>query len=186
MIDSGLLQLGSFVIGLEFCGLATLVTIASIYDIKTRRIPNWLVIIGLIISLFHQAFSGYGYGFKFWAIGLSTGFISFLPLYSIRAMGAGDVKLMATVGSFLGGMAAFQTVLLTLLAGGVLALLIVLRNRSWKLAFENIGLMTTNITLSAMTQQLPKTEAPVKSAGDLPYGVAIAAGTFLYIAFFRP
>lgn len=186
MIESGLLQIGGFVIGLEFLALATLVAIASVYDIRTRRIPNWLIVVGLGSSLFYQAISGYGYGFTFWLIGLSAGFFFFVPLYVMRAMGAGDVKLMAAVGSFVGGIAAFQTVLLTLLAGGALALLVMLWNRSWKLVFENISLMTANITMAAMTRHLPKAEVPVKSAGNLPYGVAIAVGTLLYICFFRP
>lgn len=178
--------MGSFFIGLEFVALLALIAIASLYDVKSRRIPNWLIVTGLASSLFYQTFSGYGYGFTFWITGLGVGFLSFLPLYVIRAMGAGDVKLMAAVGSFVGGIAAFQTVVLTLLAGGALALLVMLWNRSWKLVFENISLMTTNMTINAMTRQLPKAEAPVKSAGNLPYGVAIAAGTLLYICFFRP
>lgn len=186
MIESGLLRIGSFFIGLEFVALILFVIIAALYDIKARRIPNWLVLIGLACSLFYQVFSGYGYGFLFWLIGLAVGFFSFLPLYVLRAMGAGDVKLIAAVGSFVGGLAAFQTVILTLLAGGGLALFVMLWNRSWKLVFENIGLMTTTMTIAAMTRQLPKAEAPVQSAGSLPYGVAIAAGALLYIAFFRP
>lgn len=186
MIESGFLHIGSFFIGLEFFALAALVIIAGIHDIRVRRIPNWLIATGLISSLFYQVFSGYGYGFIFWLTGLGTGFAFFFPLYVFRAMGAGDVKLMAMAGSFIGGFAAFQTVVLTLLAGGVLALLVMLWNRSWKLTFENISFMTTNMTIAAMTRQLPKAEVPLKSAGNLPYGVAIAAGTLLYIVFFRP
>lgn len=186
MIDSGLLHVGYFFIGLEFVALSALVGIASLYDIKSRRIPNWLIAIGIISSLCFHMFSGYGYGFTFWATGLLVGFLFFLPLYVMRAMGAGDVKLMAAVGSFVGGIAAFQTVILTLLAGGVMALLVVLWNRSWKLVSENLRLIITSMTISVLTTQLPKAEAPVKSAGSLPYGVAIATGTLLYICFFRP
>lgn len=185
MIDSGLLHLGNFFIGLEFIALAAMVFVASIYDIKYRRIPNWLILAGLLSSIFYQIFSGYGYGLVFWITGLGVGLFCFMPLYIMRAMGAGDVKLMAAVGSFLGGSAAIQTVMLTLFAGGALALLVMLWNRSWKLVLKNIGLMTANMTIAAMTRQLPKAEAPLKSAGNLPYGVAIAVGTLLYIAFFR-
>lgn len=184
MIESGVIHISHFAIELKFIILIIIVAIATFHDIKSRRIPNWLIIAGLTSSLFYQTFSGYG--FTFWLTGLGVGFLCFLPLYVIRAMGAGDVKLMAAVGSFIGGIAAFQTVLLTLLAGGALALLVMLWNRSWKLVFQNIGLMTANMTIAAMTRQLPKAEAPVKSAGNLPYGVAIAAGTLLYICFFRP
>lgn len=186
MIEYGLLHIGSFFIGLEFVALTGFVAIAAFHDIRTRRIPNFLIVTGLCTSLLYQTFSGYGYGFSFWGIGLVVGFLCFLPLYVTGAMGAGDVKLMALVGSFLGGTAAFQTVILTLLAGGALALLIMFSNRSWKLVIHNMRLMTTNMTIAAMTKQIPKAEMPVQSAGNLPYGVAIAAGTLLYIAFFRP
>lgn len=186
MIESGFLHIGEFFIGLEFAVLSTLVVIAGLYDIKARRIPNWLVLAGLVASFFYQVFSGYGFGFIFWATGFGVGFLCFLPLYVIRTMGAGDVKLMAAVGSFIGGPAAFQTVILTLLAGGALALLVMVWNGSWKLVLKNIGLITANMTIAAMTRQLPVAEKPVQSAGNLPYGVAIAAGTFLYICFFRP
>src|SRR5689334_2872029 len=99
MIESGFLHIGSFFIGLEFMALAAFVIIAGIHDIRSRRIPNWLIVTGLISSLFYQFFSGYGYGFTFWLTGLGTGFAFFFPLYVFRAMGAGDVKLMAMTGS---------------------------------------------------------------------------------------
>lgn len=164
----------------------TFLIVASIFDIKSRLIPNWLIATGLITSLIFQKFFSYGYGLGFWASGLGTGFLCFLPLYILKTMGAGDVKLMALVGSFVGSEAALVTVALTLLAGGALAVVVMLWNKSWKMVFQNMRLMTTNMTIAAMTRQLPKVDAPVQSAGNLPYGVAIATGTLLYISFFRP
>lgn len=186
MIESGLLHIGSIFIELEFIFLSAFVITAAIYDIRFRRIPNWLVLSGTFTSLIWATASGYGYGFTFWAAGLAVGFFCFIPLYIFRAMGAGDVKLMALVGSFLGGTAAFQTVILTLLAGGVLALIVTVWKRSWKLVFSNVSLMTTNIAIAAMSRQLPKAELPAQSAGSLPYGVAISAGALAYICFLRP
>ncbi|WP_194712499.1 A24 family peptidase [Noviherbaspirillum soli] len=185
MIEFGIFHLGNFFIGLEFVFLSAFVITAAIYDIQLRRIPNWLVLSGIASSLLWATASGYGYGLIFWAAGLAVGFFSFLPLYIFRAMGAGDVKLMALVGSFLGGFAAFQTVVLTLLAGGALALMVMAFKRSWKLVFSNLSVMMANIAIAAMCRQLPKTEMPAQSAGNLPYGVAIAAGTLVYVGFFR-
>lgn len=186
MIESGFLYANHFAARFDLFALVAFVVIAALYDIKSRRIPNLLIIVGLFTSIIYQATSEYGHGLAFWALGFVVGFVCFLPLYIIRAMGAGDVKLIALVGSFVGATGAFQIVILTVLAGGALALLVMLWNRSWKLVFENIGLMTANITIAAITRQLPKAEAPAKSAGNLPYGVAIAAGTLLYICLFRP
>lgn len=184
MIRTGIFHFSNLLIGLEFAILTVLVLTAAVYDIKTRRVPNKLIVFGILISLAYQTYSGYG--FIFWLTGLAVGFASLFPLYILRAMGAGDVKLMALVGSFIGGIAAFQTTLLTLVAGGVLSLLVVFWRRSWKLVFKNLQLMCISLSIGAMTKQLPKMEVQYQSAGNLPYGVAIAAGTLLYICFFRP
>src|SRR5687768_11743315 len=70
-------------------------------DIRTRRIPNKLVLVGLATSFVAQGLRGLD-GTQAWFLGTLAGFGLLLPLYVIRAMGAGDVKLMAMVGSFLG------------------------------------------------------------------------------------
>src|SRR5258706_16246014 len=101
--------------------LIMLVVIAAGFDLKSRRIPNWLILSGLIVSLACQTLSPSGMSISAWSSGLAVGFSIFIPLYALRAMGAGDVKLMAMVGSFLGASAAFSAALLTFLAGGCLA-----------------------------------------------------------------
>lgn len=186
MIESGIVHLGRFFLELELVLLIALVLAAALFDLLSRRIPNWLIGIGLVISLLYQTVSGFGTGFPSWAAGFAVGFTLFLPMYMLRAMGAGDVKLMAMVGSFLGGLAAFQTVLATLVAGGVLALLYALLSGRSKLVFENIRIMLANMTVNAMTRKMPVTKLPLASTGSLPYAIAIAAGTLLYIFAIRP
>lgn len=183
MIESGILRIGGFFLELELVLLIALVLTAAIFDLISRRIPNWLIVAGLGISFFFQTVSGYGTGFSTWATGFGVGFALFLPMYILRAMGAGDVKLMAMVGSFFGAVAALKAVLLTLIVGGVLAVLYLLGTRRWKVVFENLRLILTNMTMNVMTGELPVAEMPAQSAGGLPYGVAIATGTLLYIFF---
>lgn len=161
--------------------LVLMVTIAAVYDIQFRRIPNALVLTGLVLSLvIHVTFNDF-YGFKEWGYGLLTGFVLFLPLYALNAMGAGDVKLMAMTGSFLDAGSAVGVVLTTLVVGGVLAIVVALLNGVLRQAISNIH---TQLTLTifkkfsggnAQLEQLPS------SAGNLPYAVAIAIGTLMHV-----
>jgi prepilin peptidase CpaA len=96
------------------------------------------------------------------------GLAIFLPFYLVRGMAAGDVKMMAVVGFFTGPAEAFQIVVLTWCAGGVMALLLILLRSRLRLAFVNIGHLLSG-------KALPQ------SAGAMPYGVAIALGTIVVL-----
>jgi prepilin peptidase CpaA len=96
-------------------GVLFLIAVAVFFDIRARRIPNWLILFALPFSLalqmkFHSAWP--------WAGGILVGFALLLPGYVFKQMGAGDVKLMAAVGAFFGGFAAFKIVLTAYLIGG--------------------------------------------------------------------
>src|SRR5437867_3546861 len=114
---------------LSLAGLATLLALAVVSDLRSRRIPNELVLTGLLLALGqHAAMLLAGQaplaGEHAWSplAGALAGGAALLPLYLLRASGAGDVKLMATVGAFVGAAAALTAALYTLLAGGVLEL----------------------------------------------------------------
>ena len=112
--------------------LAGLLGAALWHDLRTRRIPNRLVLWGTVggvllnsmlpagAGLFQQPFGGLGLLQSL--AGAAAGLALLLPMYLLRALGAGDVKLMAMCGAFLGPLAVLEAVLLTLLAGGVLAI----------------------------------------------------------------
>lgn len=161
--------------------LVLMVTIAAIYDIQFRRIPNWLVLTGLVFSfIIHVTFNEL-YGFKFWGYGMLTGFGLFLPLYAMRAMGAGDVKLMAMVGSFLDAGSAIGVVLTTLVVGGVLSIVVALRNGVLRQAISNIHTQLTLTMFKKLSGGTAQLEQPPSSAGNLPYAVAIAMGTLIHV-----
>ena len=71
--------------------LGTLVAIAAVYDIRFRRIPNWLVLAGIITGCIWNVYSSGFTGLGRSAAGLGLGFALYFPLYLIRARGAGDV-----------------------------------------------------------------------------------------------
>src|SRR5690349_17759206 len=111
--------------------LLLLLLAAAWSDIRSRRIPNLLVfpgaIIGLLLHALLQQETG-GLGILGSLAGLGTGLVLLLPLYLLRIMGAGDVKLMAMTGAFLGAQETVGALLCVLLAGGGLALAAALRH----------------------------------------------------------
>src|SRR5947209_3673955 len=92
--------------------LLALVLGAAVFDARYRRIPNWLTLAGVLIGLAMNAYlygvfptkqvQGSWGGLLFAAQGLGFGFAVYVFLYALRAMGAGDVKLMAAVGAMAG------------------------------------------------------------------------------------
>lgn len=172
-------QFDSFFNEINIALLMGLVIMAAGFDIKSRRIPNLLVLAGLIVSLIIRLlFDG---NLSTWGYGMLTGFGLFFPLYLLRAMGAGDVKLMAMAGAFLGSSAALGVVLATLLAGGALAIGAALWRGILLSTLKNVRFMLTHSMVKALMHEKPLLEQPPPSAGTLPYGVAIAAGTLIHL-----
>src|SRR5689334_20619064 len=86
--------------------LLTLVIAAAVYDVRYRRIPNWLtasgVLVGLSLNTWLRQAAGplpWWPGLKFGLTGMLIAFGVYFVLYVAHAMGAGDVKLMAAVGA---------------------------------------------------------------------------------------
>ena len=106
--------------------LLGLLGVAVASDLRRHRIPNLLVVLGLVLGLAGQAYAGGISGLGDGALGMLIGFGVFLPLYALGGMAAGDVKLMAMVGSFLAPHPALWTAFFSLIAGGLCGLLMVM------------------------------------------------------------
>ena len=159
--------------------LSALLLIATYSDIKNRRIPNWLVVTGLFSSLGINLFFG-GPGIMTWCLGCVMGFILFFPLYAVRAMGAGDVKLMAAIGSFVGPLFVTGVAVATLIAGGMLALIFAALHGNLIRTLSNVR-ATLMLTLIRVTLGETQLASMPTSTGTMPYAVAISAGTVIYL-----
>jgi prepilin peptidase CpaA len=176
-----LLQLGSLSIEVKTLLLLVFLAIAAKLDITSRRIPNQLVLAGLAASFILQInFNGFE-GFKAWGAGLLVGFGLLLPLYLLHVMGAGDVKLMAMVGSYIGPFFVLGATLATLLVGGILAIFMAIYSGTLMQTLKKICTMLTLFIHKTLAGGDVQLDAPVFSADSLPYAVAIALGTLIQL-----
>lgn len=161
--------------------LIGLLLVAAFYDIKSRRIPNCLVGAGLATGLLLQSLHPDGFGLAGAGGGALIGLAAFLPLYLLRAMAAGDVKLMAMAGAFLGPTGALGAVLGTFLAGGVLALGFAWKAGVMRRMLHNIQFLFFSSVAKLYSGSLPHLDDMPETAARLPYAVAILAGTLGYL-----
>lgn len=154
--------------------LTILVVSAATTDLAIRKIPNlflllaWCAVMGLHLADTAPVLPAIGTALG----GALVGFTLFLPLYVVRGMAAGDVKLMATVGLFLGPAETMQACVLAWCAGGVMALVMILFTRRWSDAYANVRSLLLPILRIGPTVQAATLVRP--SAGSMPYGLAIA------------
>jgi prepilin peptidase CpaA len=163
--------------------LISLILVAAVYDVLYRRIPNWLTVGGVIAGIALNSFIYRGWpGFGVSLAGLAVGFAAYFALYALRAMGAGDVKLMAAIGALVGVRDWFGIFLITAMVGGVAGLAMVavrgrLKKTLWNMSF----------ILSEMRHGRPayvrREELDVKSPKSvgLPHGAMIALGTIVFL-----
>jgi len=164
---------------------------AVVTDIRWRRIPNWLVGGGMLCGLAAQVATPAGMGlFNFWwgglgiataLLGLLAGLALFLPLYLLRILGAGDVKLLAMVGVWVGPRLVTGTALLTLLAGGLIALAMMLATGSGRRVLGNIRLLVTTAFVGMQAGKPLPMDIAMTSGVRIPYAVAIGAGAIVQI-----
>jgi prepilin peptidase CpaA len=153
-----------------------LVIVAASTDIVTRRIPNRVIASGLVTALCVQLWlHGLASGALTWLAGAACGFALLLPFYLVRGMAAGDVKLMLTIGAWVGPAMTFQIALVTLVIGGIWSIGIVLFRGRFRQLLANLAQIL--IAWRATPQAATSGVGLATSVGTIPYGVAIAAGT---------
>lgn len=147
---------------------------AVVTDVRSRRIPNWLT----------GSIAGAGFGIAFGggtvtplqaALGLLTGLLLMMPGHLIGATGAGDVKLMAAVGTVVGPDLALRAFLYSAVAGGVFALAVAMHRGILTSTLQDAGRLVTSPAGAREAIESPS------RANRFAYGPAIAAGTMVSV-----
>lgn len=166
--------------------LMILLLAAVITDLRSRRIPNTLVLTGVLLALASHALSLAAdvpplAGHHWWAplAGLGLGLLLLMPLYLLRALGAGDLKLLAMVGAFVGAPTVLTASLYTVLAGGLLSLAMMLGRGVAARTLTNVRFLLTDWVLRLRTGHGTVLAPLETTAARLPYAVAISAGTVM-------
>jgi prepilin peptidase CpaA len=154
---------------------AAIAAVACLYDVSTSRIPNKLTFPTAALAILYHALAPSGAGLSHAALGLLVGLLVFLPLFALGAMGAGDVKLMAAVGAWIGATSIIYVALYGSIAGGVFAVIVALRRRYFKQALTNVKMLLTYWWVEGV-KPFPALTLESKESLRLPYALAIAAG----------
>ena len=145
---------------------------SAAFDLRTRRVPNWLTLsitalgVGLAAASLTTVSVAGALG------GFAVGLLLMLPGHFVGGTGAGDVKLFAAVSTLLGPGGAVIAFLYTAVVGGAVALIVAIRRGRLETTLE--GTATLVMTRGANVAQIERPSANNRFA----YAPAIAVGTF--------
>ena len=161
--------------------LEVLVVFAAFLDLRSRRIPNWLTLPGALLGISINTYQSGIIGLKGSVLGLGLAFAVYSGLFALRAMGGGDVKLMAAVGAFAGPEHWLWIFLITALAGGIFAIVTLLTRGGLVKALANVAAILQDLAhLRAPHESRPELDVSNPGARTLPHGAAIATGVVIY------
>ena len=167
--------------------LLLLVLPAAVFDYRQRRIPNWLVLAGLLAGTAMNTFLMYDSpsattGLVFSLQGMGLAFLVYFPLYLLRGMGAGDVKLMAAVGAMVGWVLWLWILFFTAILGGITAVIVVLSKGRVHRTLQNLYMILMSIRYrQAPYATNPELDVSTDQGVRLPHGVIIAVGAIGFL-----
>jgi prepilin peptidase CpaA len=159
--------------------LPTLLAIAGGWtDWRSRRIPNWLTVPGLVVGIAMNSWLHGWPGAKASLLGAGLGLALLLPFVLIRSLGAGDWKFVGALGAFLGPENLLTVLLLGILVNGLMALIMIVRKKRLRETLRNLGRMLA----AFLSMHLPGPDLTLDNPDlvKVPFGVAVAIAVILY------
>jgi prepilin peptidase CpaA len=155
-----------------------LALVAGWLDFKTRRIPNWLTVPGLLLGIALNATASQWMGTREALLGALLGLGVLLPFVLIRSLGAGDWKLVGAIGSFVGPQRLIALLMATLLMAGLMAVVLVIRKKRVQQTSRNLW----RLIKAMATFRVPDPELTLDNPQSVkvPFGVAVALVVVLY------
>jgi len=150
------------------------------FDLRTRRIPNLLTFGGAALAFVYavtmNGFGGFLTSVEGWGVGLAI----FLPMFLLGGMGAGDVKLLACLGAWVGPQGAFWMAIYAMVAGGVMGIIVALATGYARQAVSNVWMLLSYWRVMGI-KPLPSLTLEHGRGPRLPYAIPIAAGAVAMI-----
>lgn len=166
-------------------GTITVILGAATYsDIRWHRIPNVIVFCGVLAALTMQLWSVGWPGLLTGIGGLTAGLAMLLPFYLLGGMAAGDVKLMAAAGAFLGPMGSVLAAAITLIVGAIGGLVVLVMRKGLTAIFARYLAMGKCLFVTGQVSYLPPEQGEV-AGSRFPYAAAVAIGV-LTVVFWHP
>jgi len=160
-------------------GCAVLLACAAGWmDLRSRRIPNWLTVPGLLLGIALRAATGGWVGLKTALLGAGLGLLLLLPFVLLKALGAGDWKLAGALGAFVGPGLLTDLLLASIFVAGLMALGLIIYKRRLGETLRNI----VHLVESLLSLRMPGPEVSLDNPRSLkvPYGVALALTVVAY------
>lgn len=160
--------------------MALLLMAAAWSDVRSFRIPNAISLGGALLGIAVSALQNGVHGVLLAAAGWAAGMAALMPFYFLRVMGAGDVKLLAMTGAFLGFPSILGGIVSTLIAGGIFALSVSVVNGKLSETVGNVSVFSFRIMMPGKENSLVQVVSDTPVSGHLPYAVPILAGTLAW------
>jgi len=147
-------------------------------DWRYRRIPNWLTVPGLVAGIAVNTLADGWPGAKISLLGAGLGLLLLLPLVLVKALGAGDWKLIGALGACLGSTRLIAVLIGSMFVAGIMAIgLIVYQGRIRESARNMAHMLGAFLTL-----HLPGREVSLDNpdAVKIPFGVSVAVTVILF------
>lgn len=153
-------------------------------DWRVRRIPNWLTVPSLLLGIgLHASIAGW-HGALMSIEGAGLALALLLPLVLMRALGAGDWKLMGAVGAFLGPWMFLLVLLASVFVSGFMAMALMIRAKRVKQTLRNVIVLVRGFFAFGLRAH-PEISLDNPTLLKLPFGVATAIGTAIMFVVFQ-
>jgi prepilin peptidase CpaA len=149
---------------------------AALVDFRSQKIPNWLTVPAIAAGItLRTTLSGWP-GAKASLEGAGLALLILLPLVLLRALGAGDWKLMGAVGAFLGPILFLFVLFGSIMASGLMATVEMVRSKRIKETFRNMMVLVRGFVTFGLRKN-PEISLDNPKLMKLPFGVAVALST---------